>query len=124
MRLLHAGISDARARASRARAWDERRGAARSTVVEPVPLHRLPEHPEGGARCRAGAAMKPTFIGKSVQRLEDAPLVRGEGRFAARTSFPGELHMRVVRSSHAHGKIVAIEASQALAAPGCVAVWT
>src|SRR5258708_36220543 len=32
--------------------------------------------------------------------------------------------MRVVRSSHAHGRIVAIDARAALSAPGCVAVWT
>ena len=34
------------------------------------------------------------------------------------------LHMRVVRSAHAHGRIVSIDASAALALPGVVAVWT
>ena len=32
--------------------------------------------------------------------------------------------MRVVRSNYAHGRIVAIDATAARAAPGCVAVWT
>jgi aerobic carbon-monoxide dehydrogenase large subunit len=64
------------------------------------------------------------FVGRSVPRLEDLPLVTGRGRYAASISFPHQLHMRVVRSSYAHGKIVAIDASQALASPGCVAVWT
>ena len=32
--------------------------------------------------------------------------------------------MRIVRSSYAHGRIVAIDTTAALAMPGCVAVWT
>ena len=68
--------------------------------------------------------MKQAFIGRSVQRLEDLPLLMGEGRFARTTSFPGELHMRIVRSPFAHGRLLAIDAAKARAAPGCVAVWT
>ncbi len=63
-------------------------------------------------------------VGKSVPRLEDAPLVTGRGRFAADVAFPHMLHMRVVRSSHAHGRIVSIDATAARAARGVVAVWT
>ena len=65
-----------------------------------------------------------TFVGRSVQRLEDPPLVTGRGRFAADISFPHQLHMRVVRSAFAHGRIVGIDAASALASPGVVAVWT
>lgn len=64
------------------------------------------------------------LIGASVLRLEDGPLIRGEGRFAADLSFPHQLHMRVVRSTHAHGKILAIDATAARALKGVVAVWT
>jgi aerobic carbon-monoxide dehydrogenase large subunit len=64
------------------------------------------------------------FVGRSVARLEDGPLVRGQGRFAADISFAHQLHMRVVRSAHAHGRIVSIDASAARAAAGVVAVWT
>ncbi len=63
-------------------------------------------------------------IGASVRRLEDPPLLRGEGRFAADLRFPGQLHMRVVRSQVAHGRILGFETEDALAAPGVVAVWT
>lgn len=63
-------------------------------------------------------------IGASVKRLEDAPLLRGEGRFAADLGFPGQLHMRVVRSPVAFGRIVDIDLAAAQAAPGVVAVWT
>ncbi len=69
-------------------------------------------------------APKGNFVGRSVTRLEDFPLVTGRGRYAAGISFPHQLYMRVVRSNHAHGKIISIDASAALAAPGCVAVWT
>jgi carbon-monoxide dehydrogenase large subunit len=64
------------------------------------------------------------FVGRSVPRLEDPPLVTGRGRFSADVSFAHQLHMRVVRSAHAHGRIVAIDAQAARAADGVIAVWT
>ena len=64
------------------------------------------------------------FVGRSVTRLEDRPLLLGQGRFAADISFPGQWHMRVVRSAVAHGKIKSIDAKCALAQPGVHAVWT
>ena len=64
------------------------------------------------------------FIGRSVPRIEDGPLVTGRGRFAADVGFAHQLHMRVVRSAQAHGRIVAIGTDAARAAPGVVAVWT
>ncbi|HKF08929.1 MAG TPA: xanthine dehydrogenase family protein molybdopterin-binding subunit [Xanthobacteraceae bacterium] len=74
----------------------------------------------------AGATVEATnkWIGQSVPRLEDPPLVRGRGRFAGDISFPHQLHMRIVRSNHAHGKIAAIDSSAARALAGVVAVWT
>src|SRR5450631_4251193 len=64
------------------------------------------------------------FVGRSVARLEDRPLLLGQGRFAADISFPGQWTMRVVRSAVAHGKIKSIDAKVALALPGVHAVWT
>jgi carbon-monoxide dehydrogenase large subunit/6-hydroxypseudooxynicotine dehydrogenase subunit gamma len=64
------------------------------------------------------------WIGQSVERLEDPPLVRGRGRFAADISFPHQLHMRIVRANHAHGRIAAIDTAAARALPGVVAVWS
>src|ERR1700752_4398240 len=71
----------------------------------------------------SGMAGDPPFVGRSVVRLEDRPLVMGQGRFAADVSFTHQLHMRVVRSTHAHGRIVAIDIAKACAAPGVIAVW-
>jgi aerobic carbon-monoxide dehydrogenase large subunit len=64
------------------------------------------------------------FVGRSVRRLEDPPLVTGRGRFAADISFPHQLHMRVVRSAFAHGRIRTIDASAARKLSGVTAVWT
>jgi len=65
-----------------------------------------------------------TAIGESVLRLEDPPLLTGRGCFVADLSFPHQLHMRVVRSARAHGRIRVIDTAAALATPGVVAVWT
>src|ERR1051326_10150 len=65
-----------------------------------------------------------SVIGRALPRLEDETLLRGKGRFADDISFPNQLHMRVVRSAHAHGKIVSIDATEARAMAGVVAVWT
>jgi carbon-monoxide dehydrogenase large subunit len=64
------------------------------------------------------------FVGRSVPRLEDRPLLTGQGRFAADISFPGQWCMRVVRSPVAHGKIKSIDATAALKLAGVHAVWT
>jgi aerobic carbon-monoxide dehydrogenase large subunit len=68
--------------------------------------------------------MSGKLIGRSVTRLEDPPLLTGAGRFAADVSFPHQLHMRIVRSSYAHARLVAIDTKQARALPGVYAVWT
>src|SRR6478672_1406399 len=65
-----------------------------------------------------------SVIGRSLERLEDRPLVTGRGEFAADVAFPHMLHLRLVRSARAHGRLVSIEASAALALPGVAAVWT
>src|SRR5271168_1071102 len=67
---------------------------------------------------------KKSWIGQSVLRLEDPPLVVGRGAFAGDLNFPHQLYMRVVRSAHAHGRIVSIDTAAARAVPGVFAVWT
>ncbi|MCY4548791.1 MAG: xanthine dehydrogenase family protein molybdopterin-binding subunit [Defluviicoccus sp.] len=63
-------------------------------------------------------------LGRPLARIEDPPLVTGRGRFAADIDFPGQLHMRVVRSPHAHAEIRGVDAAAALAAAGVRAVWS
>jgi carbon-monoxide dehydrogenase large subunit len=68
--------------------------------------------------------MQEKFVGRSVLRLEDRPLVTGQGRFVADISFPHQLHMRLVRSVRAHGRVRSIDIEAACAAEGVRAVWT
>ena len=60
----------------------------------------------------------------SVERLEDLPLVTGRGCFVGDVSFQHQLHMRIVRSPLAHGRLKTIEVAAACALPGVFAVWT
>jgi aerobic carbon-monoxide dehydrogenase large subunit len=70
------------------------------------------------------AAGEGPFVGRSVPRLEDGPLVRGQGRFAADISFAHQVHMRMVRSAHAHGRIVTIDCAAARESAGVIGIWT
>src|SRR5436309_14527748 len=65
-----------------------------------------------------------SLIGRSVKRLEDRPLLIGNGRFAADIKVPEMLYMRVVRSPVAFGRLAGLRIAEALAHPGTVAVWT
>ena len=67
---------------------------------------------------------KGKVVGQRMPRLEDRPLVRGQGLFAADVNFPRQLTMRVVRSQIARGRIVAIDTDAARALPGVIAIWT
>lgn len=63
-------------------------------------------------------------LGRSIRRLEDRPLLTGQGRFAADIGFPGQLHMRVVRSPVAFGRLLGVEVDEAQVMAGVAAVWT
>src|SRR5258706_3847800 len=70
------------------------------------------------------AERKSDSVGRSVRRLEDEVLLRGRGRFLDDLNFRDQLHLRVVRSQFAHGKIVSIDVTRAHAHAGVVAIWT
>jgi carbon-monoxide dehydrogenase large subunit len=63
-------------------------------------------------------------IGQSVSRFEDPRLLRGEGRYVNDIVVPGQVHLVLLRSPHAHARIVSIDTSAALAAPGVLGVFT
>ena len=65
-----------------------------------------------------------TIIGQRVRRIEDGPLLRGQGRFADDIGFADQLHMRVVRSPVAFGRINGIDAEAARETTGVAGVWT
>ncbi len=63
-------------------------------------------------------------IGQPVSRKEDPKLLRGEGRYADDLNLPGQLHAVMVRSRHAHGRLLGIDTRAARAMPGVAAVLT
>ena len=83
---------------------DYRRGVVRAMVIRALENALIHMNEQSGAT---------KWIGQSVERLEDPPLVTGRGRFAGDINFPRQLHMRIVRSNHAHANIVSIDTEAA-----------
>jgi len=63
-------------------------------------------------------------ISQSITRKEDAPLLRGAGRYVADVTPPGTLHAVVLRSPHAHAHFRITDADKARALPGVRLVLT
>ncbi len=79
-----------------------------------------------GAKIAADTASEGArrWLGKSINRVEDPRFLRGEGRYVDDIKLPGLAHAAIVRSPHAHARIVSIDTSKAEALLGVVAVVT
>ena len=75
----------------------------------------------GSAASPAGA---PSPVGSGLPAPAGPDVVTGRARFTLDTAIPGLLHMKLVRSPHAHARIRAVDASAALARPGVAAVFS
>jgi CO/xanthine dehydrogenase Mo-binding subunit/aerobic-type carbon monoxide dehydrogenase small subunit (CoxS/CutS family) len=64
------------------------------------------------------------FIGANVRRLDAPSKVTGKLRYAGDMKLPGMLHVQVLRSPHAHARILSIDTSAAKTMPGVEAVVT
>src|SRR6185369_4556908 len=136
------------------RAWPAGRGGARRVGLRVVPRQRdsrLRERragariPSGHARQRsarshdvlrqrpAGAARRPSqirgrgepvLIGASLKRKEDRRLLTGAGRYVDDLRLPGMVHLALVRSPHAHARILRVDAAAALRLLGVLSVLT
>ncbi len=69
-----------------------------------------------------GAA--PREFGRARPRKEDARLITGRTRWTDNITLPGMLHLGMVRSPVAHGRITSIDTSGAKGMPNVVRVWT
>ena len=63
-------------------------------------------------------------IGQSVARYEYPRVLRCRGRYVADMVFPNMLHSYVLRSPHAHAKIVSIDTRAAKQVRGVHAIYT
>ncbi|GGF53513.1 dehydrogenase [Marmoricola endophyticus] len=72
--------------------------------------------------------MTTKLMGQKVQRVEDQRFLRGQGRYTddvlVTASGAGVLHAAVLRSPHAHARILDIDVEAVLDAEGVHAVWT
>lgn len=63
-------------------------------------------------------------IGASVKRIEDERLITGRGQYVGDIKLPNQCEAIILRSQHAHAKIVSIETEAALKIPGVITVIT
>ena len=69
--------------------------------------------------------MTTRLFGAPVQRVEDQRFLRGGGRYTDDVAVsPSTLHAAVLRSPHAHARILDIDVEQVLDLDGVHAVWT
>ena len=64
------------------------------------------------------------MIGARVRNVDWQLRTTGAGRYTADVELPGTLVAKVLRSPHPHARVVSIDCSRALRAPGVVAVLT
>src|ERR1043166_10240865 len=64
------------------------------------------------------------YIGAGIPRLEDARFLTGRGTYVGDLHPEGLLQAVILRSPVAHGRIVSIDMTAALATPGVHAVFT
>ncbi|MCC6778890.1 MAG: molybdopterin-dependent oxidoreductase [Hyphomicrobiales bacterium] len=65
------------------------------------------------------------YVGKPVERVEDATLLAGRARYSDDMPVPnGTLHAAVLRSPHAHAEIRSVDVAAAEALPGVTRVLT
>ena len=67
---------------------------------------------------------KHPLIGTPVRRKEDYRFLTGNGQYTDDVTLPHQSYGYFVRSPHAHARITSIDAKEALASPGVIAVLT
>jgi aerobic carbon-monoxide dehydrogenase large subunit len=63
-------------------------------------------------------------VGQSVRRLEDPRLIQGLGQYSDDVNLPRQGHAVVVRSPHAHARIIGIDTAAARTSAGVLTVLT
>ena len=63
-------------------------------------------------------------VGRSVPRVDGYGKLTGAALYAGDVSFPGMLHLKILRSDRSHAKILKIQTEEAERHPGVVAVFT
>ncbi len=80
-----------------------------------------------GYRAIADAIDGVSHVGEapgSAGAPDAAAVVSGAARYTLDVAMPGLLHLRLLRSPHAHARVLSVDRAAALAVPGVVAVFT
>ena len=77
-----------------------------------------------GGTVNTGEPRPGAAVGSSVAAPAGPDVVTGTARYTFDVDMPGVLHLKVLRSPHAHARIVGIDTTAALAVPGVEAVFT
>jgi carbon-monoxide dehydrogenase large subunit len=64
------------------------------------------------------------YVGQRLKRTEDPRLIKGLAHYVDDIKLPDTLHVAFVRSIYAHARITNVDTTEALKAPGVVAVFT
>ena len=62
-------------------------------------------------------------FGHSLRRFEDQRFLTGGGRFMADIAWPGQAFAQVVRSPHAHARVLSVDLGEARRAPGALGAF-
>ena len=73
---------------------------------------------------RTSDLLRPRHVGMPIRRTEDPRLLTGNGEYASDRKPDRALHVAFRRSEQPHAMIVRIDADNARAAPGVVAIFT
>src|SRR6266403_1308804 len=68
--------------------------------------------------------MAEKYVGQRVKRTEDPRLIKGLAHYVDDIRLPDTLHVAFVRSIYAHANITEIDVTEAVKAPGVMAVYT
>jgi putative selenate reductase molybdopterin-binding subunit len=74
-------------------------------------------------KCNMEADLPGKALGASLPNPFSDAILTGSARYTMDVEFDDLLHLKVLRSPHAHARIVAIDSRAALAVPGVVAVY-
>src|SRR4029079_11493497 len=89
-------------------------------------LHRIPEHRQSDYSRGSGHGRRQVMtvhgIGAAVRRKEDRRFLTGLRSYTDDLNRPGQLHAVILRSPHAHARILGIDTAAAANMPGVVAI--
>src|SRR6266704_3425802 len=74
--------------------------------------------------CGRSGGIMSKYVGQRIKRTEDPRLIKGLAHYVDDVGLPETLHVVFVRSLYAHARINGVDASEALKAPGVIAVYT